>query len=85
LERLEDQLSAALLRPIREPVVDRLPRAKPLGQVSPWHACLGPQEHGFDEEPITSRGRWSSLLPRKDGLQASPWILGQRVSMHADF
>jgi hypothetical protein len=37
------------------------------------------------EEPITSRGRWSSLLPRKDGLQASPLILGERVSMHADF
>jgi hypothetical protein len=85
LERLEDQLPAALLRPIRERVVDRLPRAKPLGQVSPSHACLGAKEHGFDEEPVTSRGRWSRLLPRKDGLQASSLILGQRVSMHADF
>ena len=37
------------------------------------------------QEPVTSRGRRSSLLPRQDGLQPSPLILGQRVSMHADF
>lgn len=85
LERLEDQLPTALLRPVCEPVVDRLPRAKPLGQVSPWHPCFGPKEHGFDEEPVTSRGLRSSLLLWQDGLQPSPLILGQRVSMHADF
>jgi hypothetical protein len=56
-----------------------------VGRVSPWHACFGPEEHGFDEEPVTSCGRRSSLLLRQDGLQPSPLIFGQRVSMHADF
>jgi hypothetical protein len=85
LKGLEDQLPSALLRPIVEPVVNRLPRTEALRQVSPWHACLGPEQHGFDKEPVTQRRGRSSLLLRQGRLQASPLIVGQRVSMHGDF
>jgi hypothetical protein len=49
-------------------------------------ACLSwPEQHGFDEEPVTSRRGRCSFLFRQDRLQSSPLILGQRVSMHGDF
>jgi hypothetical protein len=85
LKGLEDQLPAALFRPIVEPVVDRFPRTESLRQISPWHACLCPEQDGFDKEPVTSRRGRSSLLLRQNRLQSPPLILGQRVSMHGDF
>jgi hypothetical protein len=38
--------------PVRETVVDSLPRPETLWQVSPWKTCLGTEEDGFDEQAI---------------------------------
>ena len=84
LKLLKDGLPVALLRPVVEPVVDRLPRAKALRKVSPWHARLGAEEYGFDEEPIAPRSFRSSLPLGKNGLQSTPLSIGERVSVHPD-
>jgi hypothetical protein len=65
-----------LFRPVVEPVVDRFPRAETFGEVSPRHAGFRPEEHGFDEKPISSRRFRASLLLRDDGPQATPLIIG---------
>jgi hypothetical protein len=84
LQSLEDELPTALLRPVRKPIVGRLPTAEALRQVSPRHARFRPEEHGLDEQSVTSHRLRASLLLWQNCLQASPLILGQRVSMHGE-
>jgi hypothetical protein len=74
-----------LLRPIRESVVDGLPRTESLGQISPRQARFGAKENGFDEETVAADGLRPSLLLRQDGLQATPLLVGERVPVHRDF
>jgi hypothetical protein len=85
LKRFEYDLPVTLLCPVRKSVVDRLPGAEALGQVSPGHACFRTEKHGFDEQPISSRCPWASFLFRQDRLQSSPLIFGQRMSVHGNF
>jgi hypothetical protein len=61
------------------------PTAEALRQVSPRHARFRPEEHGLDEQSVTSHRLRASLLLWQNCLQASPLILGQRVSMHGEF
>ena len=84
LELFEDHLPVTLLRPVVEPVVDGLPRAESLGKISPRHACLRSEEDSLDEEPVAQRGRWTRLLLRQNSLQATPLIVGECMSTHAE-
>jgi hypothetical protein len=68
LQLSEDRRPVPLLCPVGEAVEDALPGAEPLGQIAPWQARLRSEEHGLDEEPITSRRLRTSLLPREKRL-----------------
>src|SRR6185312_16342122 len=57
LQLTEDRGPVSLPRPVREAVVDRLPRAKSLRQVTPRRAGLGSIEHGLDEESVSAHRR----------------------------
>jgi hypothetical protein len=84
LQRAEDGLPVAFLRPVRKPVVDRLPRAKPLRQVTPRKTGSDAVEHRFDEESVTAyRGR-ARLLDGQHSLQTPPLGVRERVSVHPD-
>jgi hypothetical protein len=85
LQLPEDRCPVSLPRPVRESVVDRLPRTEPLGQIAPRQASLGAKKNGLDEDAIASRRLRPSLLLRQDSLQATPLLVGERVPMHHDF
>ena len=85
LQLLEDRGPMALLRPVREAVVDGLPGAKSLWQISPRAPRLGPVQHGLDEETIAPDRLWTRSLPRQDRLQSTPLRVRERVSVHRDF
>jgi hypothetical protein len=60
LEMLENGLPVSPPRPQREPIVDRLPRAKTLGQISPGDAGLETVENCVDEEAVAYRWSWTT-------------------------
>jgi hypothetical protein len=80
LERFEDPLPPSTLGPVREPVVDRLPRPKPLRQVSPRHPGLGAVENRVDEATVVFVASRPTLL-RPLLLELLPLPIGQRVSV----
>ena len=84
LQLLEDRGPVAGARPVGEAVVDRLPRAEPLRQISPGHAGLGSIQYGFNEQSIASRGRGPRLLSRQDRLKPTPLFVREPVSVHPD-
>ena len=40
-------------------------------------------QHGFEEQPVAANSLGLAPLWRKDSLQASPLLVGQRMAMHA--
>jgi len=52
LQRLEYPKPGSAIGPVREAVVDGLPRAEALGQISPCNTRLGAKYDGVDERPI---------------------------------
>jgi len=84
LQLSEDRRPVSFLCPVREPVVDGLPRPKSLGQIAPRHSRLCPKKDGVDEEPISAGRLRSRTLLRQQRLQPRPLRLGQRVSVHVD-
>ena len=49
-QEFENLLENAALGPSVEALIDDLPVAKPLGQITPWDAGSKPEENGFDEQ-----------------------------------
>ena len=81
-ELLEEPLPDAALRPAGKPVVDGLPGAEPLRQVSPRNPGPDPPDDGVHEFAVTALGarpglRWQQRL---DPL---PLRIAQFVSAHA--
>jgi hypothetical protein len=80
-KRLEDGLPATGLCPSVKAVVDGLPAAEALGQVSPLHAGANAPDDCVDEVPVAAlRGR--TRPPAEQRLDALPFQLGQFVSVH---
>lgn len=82
-EQLEDAGPVAALRPVIEPVVDAFPRPKPLRQIAPRDASLAAIQDRVDELPIADLRRWPESLLGKNGKQAFPLLVGERMSVHA--
>jgi len=59
-----------------EPVVDGLPRPKPLGQVAPRDSCLRPIEDGINKEAVATLGLRPSLGTWEHGVKKSPLLIG---------
>jgi hypothetical protein len=55
LELAKDLRPSVLPGPIREAVVDRFPRTKSLGQVTPRNAHLCAKHDGVDEQSVAAR------------------------------
>ena len=85
LQLTEDRGPVSLPRPVREAVVDRLPRAKSLRQVTPRRAGLGSIEHGLDEESVSAYRRRARALSRQHALKPTPLLFRECVSVHRDF
>jgi hypothetical protein len=82
LQLLEYTEPSSAIGPVREAVVDGLPRAEALGQISPWNTGLGPKEDGVDELPIPDLGSRALALLRKQLAKPQPLLVGQSVSVH---
>jgi hypothetical protein len=73
---------AILLGPVAKPVVDALPVAEALGQITPLDARLRPEDHRIEKEPISTRGLAPWCSEGEQGLHSSPLRVGQRVPLH---
>jgi len=81
LQRFENVRPQAAPRPVRESIVNSLPRPEALGQVSPRDASLGAIQYSIDE---TSVARFGSSTPiGHDLLQPFPLLVAQRMPVHA--
>jgi hypothetical protein len=70
------------VRPIREPIVNRLPWTKALRQITPRNACLGAIEDCIDELPITDFGSRALSALWKQLAKTGPLFVGQCVTVH---
>ena len=82
LQLLEYPEPSPAIGPIREAVVDGLPRAEALRQISPWNTGLGAKEDGVDELPIPNLGSRALAFLRKQLAKPQPLFVGQSVSVH---
>jgi hypothetical protein len=66
LERVEQSLPFARLRPTIESTKDRLPRPKRIRQIAPPNTRASPPKHGFDESAIIdARPSCASIIAKK--------------------
>jgi len=82
LQLLEYPEPSPTIGPVREAVVNGLPRAETLRQISPWNTGLGAKEDGVDELPIANLGSRALALLRKQLAKPQPLLVGQSVSVH---
>ena len=82
LQFLEYEVPDAAVRPIREPVVDRLPWSESLWQITPRKPGLRAVQHGVDEKPISELGPWTLALLRQKLAEPRPLFVVQSMSMH---
>lgn len=54
-QQLENALENPALRPPAEALVDNLPIAETLRQITPWNAGSISVQNGFDEQPVVRR------------------------------
>jgi len=79
----EDPLKDAARIPAREPIVNRLPRAKADGQIAPRCASFRDEQDRIEEGSHRHRGPAASTLRRrKQWLQSSPLVFSQFVTVH---
>jgi hypothetical protein len=76
LQLLEDELPNAPIRPVGKPIVDRLPRAKALGQVPPWNACFRAVKDRVDEMSIADLRLGALPLLRQQLAKPGPLLIG---------
>ena len=79
---LEDLLPNPPLGPVRESVVDALPRPESLRKVSPRNPRPRAIEHGVDELPVTQPRAGARPMIRKDEPELGPLFVGKSVSVH---
>lgn len=82
LQFLEDELPDASLRPVREAVVDRLPRAKSLWQVAPRNSRARAVENRVDKKSIAPFRARSLPLLRQYSSEPCPLLIAQCMSVH---
>lgn len=82
LQLLEDELPNAPVRPVGEPVVDRLPRSEALRQIPPRHTGLRAKQHRVDELAVANLRSGPLSALRQKRSQPVPLFVGQSVSMH---
>src|SRR5512140_3957463 len=82
LKRLEHRRPDPTLRPVRESVVDRLPRAEALWKIAPRDTGLCLVEHRIYEEPLATLPSGASFALRQDRLETLPLLVGQCMSAH---
>jgi hypothetical protein len=78
----EDLSPAILLTPVSEAVVNALPVAEPLRQVTPRDARPGSENDSVDEQAVAECGFATFCTSRKQWLQSGPLLVGQSVSLH---
>jgi hypothetical protein len=78
----EDGLPAPRLGPAMEAVVDRLPVAVPLREVTPLHAGANADDDSVDEVAVPALGA-GSRARRNQGRDAVPLSLREFVSVHS--
>jgi hypothetical protein len=77
---LEDRRPVPAVRPVRKAVVDRLPRAKALGQITPRNARFCSIEHRIDERPVIELGRRAPSLGNGNAHHR-PLRIGQSMAV----
>ena len=82
LELLEDELPNAPVCPVGEAIVDRLPRAKSLRQITPWNAGFSPEKDRVDELSVADFRLGTLATLRKKGSQPGPLFITQCMSVH---
>ena len=82
LQLLEDELPDTSVCPIGKAIVDRLPRAEPLGEIAPGNACFRAKQDGVDELSIADLRFGTLTTLRKKGSQPVPLLIAQRMSVH---
>ena len=83
LQLFEDTLPNAFPGPAPEALVDRVPGAVALWEVTPRSAAAGNPEHGVDELAVVfGCAPHIGGLARKQGRQALPVIVADLVTSH---
>ena len=80
-QRFVDAFPDAATRPVRETIVDVVPRAKALREITPGNSGLRAIQDRLDEFPV-AEVRASALLCRQYCLEALPLLVGERVPSH---
>ena len=81
-KRLEHLLPDTSLGPIRKAVIDALPRAEALRQVSPRDTSSGAVEHRVNELPVTQLGSRARASIRQHQSKVRPLFVAESVSVH---
>jgi hypothetical protein len=81
-EFAENLRPAILLCPVSKPVVDALPVAEPLGQVTPLDPSFRAEDHGVDEQAVASRRLAALGSPWQQRLQSCPLLVCKGVALH---
>ena len=71
-------------RPASEPVVDRLPRPVPFGQVTPGASGPGLEQHPVDHPAVVHPRTALHARSRRQRLDRLPLLVGQLVPAHHD-
>jgi hypothetical protein len=72
-QELENPLEDAALGPSVEALIDDLPVAKALGQITPRDAGAKSEENGFDEQAIVGRRTAHMAFGARQNLIRSHW------------
>jgi hypothetical protein len=75
----EDGRPVTTLRPVREPVEDRLPGAKALWEIAPRYARFRAVEHRIDKPPVVEFGLRATFLGDGDAYHR-PLRIGQSMA-----
>jgi hypothetical protein len=64
--------------------VNRFPRPKPLGQISPWRASLGDVKQGIDKCPVRNLCRFAdaTFFWRQQWLDTLVLIFAELMTVH---
>jgi hypothetical protein len=82
LQLLEYQEPNPTVRPVGEPIVDRLPWTKPFRQIAPRHTSFRTVKDSIDEVSISEFGLRPLPRLRKHLSEPRPLFIGQCVAMH---
>ena len=82
-QELENPLENAALGPSVEALVDDLPVAEALGQITPRNTGSKPEKNSFDEQPIVRRrAAHMAFAARQNVFDPIPLVVAQGISSH---